>query len=99
MISVVVIYTIVFLLLAWRDFLNREQIRVMDELIVAQRDLIKDLEAGLFNPPPRLVLFGSGTPALELGKPGDFYMDLKTLQLYGPKTPKGWSTVAESPPS
>lgn len=33
---------------------------------------------------------GSGVPATSLGIDGDFYIDLKTMNFYGPKTNKSW---------
>ena len=36
------------------------------------------------------ILSGSGAPAKTLGINGDFYIDTKNLNLYGPKTKGGW---------
>ncbi len=41
------------------------------------------------------ILSGSGTPAKSLGINGDFYIDTKNLNLYGPKT-KGFWKIATS---
>jgi hypothetical protein len=34
---------------------------------------------------------GSGVPSSTLGNPGDFYLDLATGDLFGPKTFSGWA--------
>lgn len=39
-----------------------------------------------------IIYSGSGTPAASLGAAGDFYLDLATGLLYGPKTSAGWGT-------
>lgn len=36
------------------------------------------------------MLSGKGSPNIQLGKKGDFYIDLLTANLYGAKTDKGW---------
>jgi len=36
------------------------------------------------------VLSGSGVPAKSLGIDGDFYIDIKTLNMYGPKKNNNW---------
>lgn len=36
------------------------------------------------------VLSGSGVPAKSLGINGDFYIDLKTMNMYGPKKSNNW---------
>ena len=33
---------------------------------------------------------GNGVPAVSLGIDGDFYIDLKTMNFYGPKANKRW---------
>lgn len=38
------------------------------------------------------ILGGTGIPSATTGKAGDFYIDLATTSLYGPKTNKGWGT-------
>jgi len=38
------------------------------------------------------ILSGTGVPAISVGKNGDFYLDLSTMQLYGPKTDAGWGS-------
>lgn len=92
---VLVIYTLAFILMTLRDVLNTKQIRVMDELIRAQRKLIQDLELELLLPGKiqrKAVLSGGGAPSSDLGERGDFYLDVKGLVLYGPKTTNGWPT-------
>jgi hypothetical protein len=34
---------------------------------------------------PSKVLLGTGTPSLDLGKIGDYYIDTDTQTVYGPK--------------
>lgn len=36
------------------------------------------------------ILSGNGAPVAANGKNGDFYLDLSTMQLYGPKSDAGW---------
>ena len=38
------------------------------------------------------ILSGSGAPTAAAGNNGDFYLDLSTMQLYGPKTASGWGS-------
>jgi lysophospholipase L1-like esterase len=38
------------------------------------------------------ILYGQGSPKSENGKVGDFYLDLSSSQLYGPKLTDGWKT-------
>gem|GEM_PF-1524098 len=35
-------------------------------------------------------LSGNGAPASDLGKEGDFYLDIQNALIYGPKTASGW---------
>lgn len=37
------------------------------------------------------ILSGTGSPAIEVGAEGDFYLDLTRGFLHGPKSPSGWS--------
>lgn len=46
--------------------------------------------AGPAGTPGSTVLSGSGAPATTIGKTGDFYLDLATMTMYGPKTGAGW---------
>ena len=39
------------------------------------------------------LLNGEGVPAADLGKNGDFYLDLTSMSLYGPKTTAGWGSA------
>lgn len=36
------------------------------------------------------ILSGQSAPTTDLGNIGDYYLDLSTYKLYGPKTDKGW---------
>lgn len=38
------------------------------------------------------IFSGQGVPATALGRNGDFYVDLSTSNMYGPKTDAGWGT-------
>ena len=42
--------------------------------------------------PGTQILSGQGAPASSLGSTGDFYIDLASYRLYGPKTSAGWGT-------
>lgn len=37
-----------------------------------------------------MIYSGNGIPKADVGNPGDFYLDVNTGSLYGPKTDKGW---------
>jgi hypothetical protein len=39
-----------------------------------------------------IIYSGSGAPASSTGTTGDFYLDVSTSLLYGPKTASGWGT-------
>ena len=39
---------------------------------------------------PNTILSGSGVPAKSIGIDGDFYIDIKNANLYGPKTKGAW---------
>ncbi|WP_161596768.1 collagen-like protein [Chitinophaga vietnamensis] len=39
-----------------------------------------------------IIYSGNGTPAGTLGANGDFYIDLSSSMLYGPKTAAGWGS-------
>lgn len=41
------------------------------------------------------MLSGTEAPKAEQGKVGDFYLDKKALQLYGPKTIQGWGKAVK----
>jgi len=41
-------------------------------------------------PVANTIRSGSGVPAASLGNDGDFYIDLKTMNFYGPKKSKRW---------
>ena len=37
-----------------------------------------------------MILSGRGVPSAEKGQKGDYYLDLSSSELYGPKTKEGW---------
>lgn len=43
-----------------------------------------------YGPRGRGWFSGNGTPDNDVGKPGDFYIDLDTQRYFGPKTEEGW---------
>lgn len=47
---------------------------------------------GLAGADGSMVYAGQGEPDPDLGNPGDFYLDLASGNLYGPKTGDGWET-------
>ena len=42
---------------------------------------------------PNTILSGSGVPASSIGIDGDFYIDIKNANLYGPKTKGAWKVA------
>ena len=38
------------------------------------------------------IYSGSGAPVASVGNVGDFYLDMESVMLYGPKTTSGWGT-------
>lgn len=56
------------------------------QLIEQQRDLLTSLQEA-----PSKVLSGAGPPSNELGKSGDYYVDISSNQVYGPKINTGWA--------
>ncbi len=56
------------------------------ELIDQQRDLLTSLQEA-----PSKVLSGAGPPNNDIGKSGDYYVDISSNQVYGPKLNTGWS--------
>jgi DNA repair ATPase RecN len=56
------------------------------QLIDQQRDLLTSLQEA-----PSKVLSGAGPPSNELGKSGDYYVDISSNQVYGPKINTGWA--------
>lgn len=42
---------------------------------------------------PNTILSGSGVPAKTIGIEGDFYLDIKNANLYGPKTKGAWKVA------
>jgi len=56
------------------------------QLIDQQRDLLTSLQEA-----PSKVLSGAGPPTDELGKSGDYYVDISSNQVYGPKINTGWA--------
>ncbi len=39
------------------------------------------------------LLGGNGAPTMNIGKPGDFYLDLNTLSIHGPRNASDWGGV------
>ena len=39
-----------------------------------------------------MILSGRGIPSAEKGQTGDYYLDLSSSELYGPKTKEGWGS-------
>ena len=56
------------------------------ELIDQQRDLLTSLQEA-----PSKVLSGAGPPINDIGKSGDYYVDISSNQVYGPKLNTGWA--------
>ncbi|PYF72836.1 collagen-like protein [Pedobacter nutrimenti] len=49
-------------------------------------------DQGIPGPAGSTILNGTGAPASTLGNNGDFYLDVSTANLYGPKTSAGWGS-------
>lgn len=49
-------------------------------------------DPGLPGPAGSTILNGTGAPESTVGKVGDFYLDVSTANLYGPKTSNGWGS-------
>ena len=49
-------------------------------------------EQGIRGDDGNTILSGNGAPSTSLGKAGDFYIDLHTDLLYGPKSGSGWGS-------
>jgi hypothetical protein len=59
----------------------------LDGLLKQQRDLLQSLEEA-----PSKVYSNNGVPGSDLGKPGDYYIDLQNKLIYGPKpTRTSWA--------
>jgi hypothetical protein len=52
----------------------------LDNALKQQKDLLTSIEEA-----PSKVYSNNGTPDSELGKPGDYYIDLQNKLIYGPK--------------
>tara|TARA_R100000951_G_C2647154_1_gene182919 strand:+ start:552 stop:1340 length:789 start_codon:yes stop_codon:yes gene_type:complete len=52
----------------------------LDGLLKQQQDLLQSLEEA-----PSKVYSDNGAPSSDLGKPGDYYIDLQNKLIYGPK--------------
>ncbi len=52
----------------------------LDGLLKQQQDLLQSLEEA-----PSKVYSDNGAPGSDLGKPGDYYIDLQNKLIYGPK--------------
>ena len=63
-----------------------ERADAIRQLIDQQRDLLTSLQEA-----PSKVLSGAGPPNNDLGKSGDYYVDISSNQVYGPKLNTGWS--------
>jgi hypothetical protein len=48
---------------------------------------------GIAGPDGSTILSGNSAPVSTVGKTGDFYIDLNTSNLYGPKTANGWGSA------
>jgi len=52
----------------------------LDNMLKQQKDLLQSLEEA-----PSKVYSDNGAPGSDLGKPGDYYIDLQNKLIYGPK--------------
>jgi len=65
------------------DMLSR--IDSIQEIVDSQQDLLTSLQEA-----PAQSYSGKGSPKVDLGKSGDYYIDKKTNAIYGPKNNNGW---------
>ena len=65
----------------------KSRIGLIESLVDTQQDLLKSLQEA-----PAQSYNGEGAPVTALGKPGDYYVDTKNKNIYGPKTSSGWPT-------
>ena len=63
----------------------KSRIGLIESLVDTQQDLLKSLQEA-----PAQSYNGEGAPETSLGKPGDYYVDTKNKNIYGPKTSSGW---------
>jgi hypothetical protein len=60
--------------------LDSLDISELDNMLKQQKDLLQSLEEA-----PSKVYSNNGVPGSDLGKPGDYYIDLQNKLIYGPK--------------
>ena len=65
----------------------KSRIGLIESLVDTQQDLLKSLQEA-----PAQSYNGEGAPKISVGKPGDYYVDTKNKNIYGPKTSSGWPT-------
>jgi hypothetical protein len=58
----------------------QDRIDTIQTLLDEQLNVMSNLQEA-----PSKVLLGTGTPSLDLGKIGDYYIDTDTQTVYGPK--------------
>jgi hypothetical protein len=67
--------------------LDSLDISELDNMLKQQKDLLQSLEEA-----PSKVYSNNGVPGSDLGKPGDYYIDLQNKLIYGPKpTRTSWA--------
>lgn len=55
-------------------------------------DLVVEVDVVADGVPGRTILNGSGAPSGAIGADGDFYLDVASSRLYGPRTAGSWGT-------
>ncbi len=63
----------------------KSQVDSIEDIVSQQQDLLKSLQEA-----PAQSFNGVEPPEDDLGKPGDYFIDTKNKNIYGPKTSSGW---------
>ena len=63
----------------------KAQVSAIEDIVEQQQSLLKSLQEA-----PAQSYNGTEPPTEELGKPGDYFIDTKNKNIYGPKTSNGW---------
>ena len=63
----------------------KAQVASIEELVEQQQNLLKSLQEA-----PAQSYNGTEPPRDDTGKPGDYFVDTKRNNIYGPKTSNGW---------
>ena len=65
----------------------KQRLGLITDLIEDQKDLLASLQEA-----PAQSYNRAGPPDINIGKPGDYYVDTQNQQIFGPKNNSGWPT-------